>query len=83
MFSEYSGHLRVILNGAYKDNTKYLTAMEIILKIADKISQMKLSHNLKAKALQSRDSFNATKEKAKLEEHKEELRKKKEDKLRN
>ncbi len=27
MFSNNSGHLRVVLNGAYKDRTKYLTAM--------------------------------------------------------
>ncbi len=27
MFSEYNGHLRVVLNGAYKDKAKYLTAI--------------------------------------------------------
>lgn len=27
MFSDHTGHLRVILNGAYKDKTKYLTAV--------------------------------------------------------
>jgi len=27
MFSNGTGHLRVVLNGAYKDKTKYLTAM--------------------------------------------------------
>lgn len=27
MFSNGTGHLRVVLNGAYKDKAKYLTAM--------------------------------------------------------
>lgn len=61
MFSNQPGHLRVILNGAYKDRTKYLTAMEVIFHIVDRIVTMKLSQNVKAKALQSREVFNASK----------------------
>jgi hypothetical protein len=54
MFSNYSGHLRVVLNGAYKDRTKYLTAMEVIFHISDRIATLKLSQNVKAKAFQAR-----------------------------
>lgn len=54
MFSSGSGHLRVILNGAYKEKSKYLTAMELIFNIADKIATLKLSQNTKSKAFQAR-----------------------------
>lgn len=53
-FSNGSGHLRVVLNGAYKDRTKYLTAMEVIFYIVDKMSSLKISQNSKAKAFQAR-----------------------------
>jgi hypothetical protein len=82
MFSNSTGHLRVILNGAYKDRTKYLTAMELVFHIVDKIASIKLSQNAKAKALQSREAFYASKEKANLEAHREKLKKDKEEKLR-
>ena len=61
MFSQYTGHLRVVLNGSYKDKAKYLTAIEVIFHIVDKIATMKLSQNNKTKALQSREVFNASK----------------------
>lgn len=54
MFSNHSGHLRVILNGAYKDKTKYLTAMEVIFNLVDRIASLKLSQNTKTKAFQAR-----------------------------
>jgi len=54
MFSNQAGHLRIVLNGAYKDKIKYLTAMEVIFHIVDKIAGMKLSQNSKAKAFQAR-----------------------------
>ena len=77
MFSNSTGHLRVILNGAYKDRAKYLTAMELIFHIVDKIASLKLSQNAKAKAFQARETFNASKEKANLEAHREKLKKEK------
>ena len=61
MFSNGTGHLRVILNGAYKDKTKYLTAMEVIFYIVDKVATLKLSQNTKIKSLQAREVFNASK----------------------
>jgi hypothetical protein len=61
MFSASTGHLRVVLNGSYKDRTKYLTAMELIFHIADKIATLKLSQNTKTKAFQAREVFNASK----------------------
>ena len=82
MFSNGTGHLRVILNGAYKDKTKYLMAMELVFHLVDKIASLKLTQNAKSKALQSREAYYASKEKAALEAHREELRKKKEEKLR-
>ena len=54
MFSNSNGHLRVILNGAYKDRTKYLTAMEVVFHLVDKIASLKLSQNAKTKAFQAR-----------------------------
>lgn len=54
MFSNYPGHLRVVLNGSYKDKTKYLTAMEVIFNLVDRIASLKLSQNTKAKAFQAR-----------------------------
>lgn len=54
MFSSSSGHLRVVLNGAYKDRNKYLTAMETIFYIVDKMATLKISQNSKAKAFQAR-----------------------------
>jgi len=54
MFSSGSGHLRVTLNGAYKDKSKYLTAMETIFYIVDKMASLKISQNSKAKAFQAR-----------------------------
>ena len=77
MFSNSTGHLRVILNGAYKDRTKYLTAMEVVFHLVDKIATLKLSQNAKTKAFQAREAFNASKEKANLEAHREKLRKEK------
>ena len=61
MFSNGTGHLRVILNGAYKDKAKYLTAMQVIFHIADKIANLKLSANTKAKSIEARKIFNASK----------------------
>lgn len=66
MFSSSTGHLRVVLNGAYKDKSKYLTAVETIFYIADKMATLKISQNSKAKAFQAREVFNASKEKEKL-----------------
>lgn len=54
MFSGSTGHLRVILNGSYKDRTKYLTAVELIFYIVDKMASLKLSQNTKTKAFQAR-----------------------------
>ncbi len=54
MFSNGAGHLRVVLNGAYKDKAKYLTAMELIFHIVDKLATLKLSQNAKTKAFQAR-----------------------------
>jgi hypothetical protein len=55
MFSSSTGgHLRVVLNGAYKDKVKYLTAMEVILRMVDTIAGLKLPQNVKTKALQAR-----------------------------
>lgn len=49
--------------------------------LVDKIKDIKISANYKAKAFKARESFNATIEKEKLEKHKEDLRKKKEEKM--
>ena len=82
MFSENSGHLRVVLNLGHKNEDNFLPGVELALYLADKIANFKISANSKTKALKSRESYNQSKEKEEMEKHKEELKKKKEEKLR-
>lgn len=63
MFSESTGHLRVVLNLAHKQEENFLPALELILYLVDKITNFKISANSKAKALKSRESYNQSKEK--------------------
>ena len=81
-FSNSSGHLRVVLNLAHKKDEHFTAALELALYLADKISNLRISANSKAKALKSREVYNQSKEKQELEKHNQELKKKKEEKLR-
>lgn len=71
MFSDSTGHLRIVLNMAKKHEENYLQALELALYMVDRIANFKLSANSKAKALKSRESYNQSKEKEDLEKHKE------------
>lgn len=82
MYSNSNGHLRVVLNAAHKNHDHFLTAIEVVFNIVDKIAGLKLTSNSKARALKAREVYNQLKEKVELEKHNEELRKKKEEKLR-
>ena len=71
LFSDAEGHLRAILYVSEKNAEKYLPAIELLFLMVDKIKDIKISANYKAKAFKDRESFNATIEKEKLEKHKE------------
>jgi hypothetical protein len=53
-FSEFKGHLRVVLNLSHKNEENFLPGVELALYLADKIAGFKLSANAKTKALKSR-----------------------------
>lgn len=54
LFSESTGHLRVVLNASHKNLELYESALELILSIADKMANFKLSSNNKQKAIKAR-----------------------------
>ncbi len=66
MYSNASGHLRVILNIAHKNVDQFLTAMEVIFYIVDKIAGLKLTSNSKARALKAREVYGQLKEREEL-----------------
>ena len=78
IFSESTGHLRVVLNLAHKNEDNFLPGIELALYLVDKIANFKISANSRTKALKSRESYNQSKEKEDMEKHKEDLKKKKE-----
>lgn len=78
IYSNSNGHLRVVLNSAHKNPEQFLPAMEMVFYLADKIANLRLSANSKARAQKAREVYNQLKEKEDLEKHNEELRKKKE-----
>ena len=53
-YSNSSGHLRVVLNATHKQPEQFLPAMETIFYLVDKVANLKLSANAKAKALKAR-----------------------------
>lgn len=79
-FSSSSGHLRVILNAAYKKSEHFVSALELILHLVDRVATFKMTANNKQKALRAREAYHQSKEKEELEKHNEELRKKKDEK---
>jgi len=66
IFSNSTGHLRVLLNPTHKNKDHFLPAIELILHLADKIATMKLSANSKSRAQKAREAYNQLKEKAEL-----------------
>lgn len=82
MYSQNTGHLRLVFNLAHKKDEHFLPGLELALYLADKIASYKISASSKAKALKSREVYNQSKEKQDLEKYNQELRKKKEQKLR-
>lgn len=78
IYSNTNGHLRVVLNSTHKNPEQFLPAMEMVFYLADKIANMRLSANSKARAQKAREVYNQLKEKEDLEKHNEELRKRKE-----
>ena len=69
VFSASKGHLRMVLNLAHKNEDNFLPAIELALYLADRISNLKISANSKAKALKSREVYSQSKEKQDLEKH--------------
>ena len=62
-FTNTAGHLRVILNATHKNPDHFLPGMELIFYLADKIANLKLTANSKARALKAREAYNQLKEK--------------------
>ena len=54
---------------AHKKDEHFTAALELALYLADKISNLRISANSKAKALKSREVYNQSKEKQELEKH--------------
>lgn len=69
IFSESTGHLRMVLNLAHKQEDHFLPALELALYLADKAVSLKISAGSKTKALKSREAYNQSKEKQELEKH--------------
>lgn len=65
-FTNTAGHLRVILNSTHKNPDQFLPGMELIFYLADKIANLKLTANSKARALKARETYNQLKEKEEL-----------------
>ena len=63
IYSESTGHLRMVLNLSHKQEEHFLPALELILYLADKICGLKISASSKAKALKSREVYSQSKEK--------------------
>jgi hypothetical protein len=63
IFSESSGHLRMVLNLNHKHDEHFLPALDLAFYLADKIAVLKISAASKAKALKSREVYNQSKEK--------------------
>lgn len=66
IYSEKSGHLRVVLNLSHKQEDHFLPGLELALYLADKICNVKISAPSKVKALKSREVYNQSKEKQDL-----------------
>lgn len=66
IYSEKSGHLRMVLNLSHKQEEHFLPGVELALYLADKICGLKMSASSKAKALKSREVYNQSKEKEDL-----------------
>lgn len=64
--SQRPGHLRVVLNATYKNPAHFLPAIELVFYLADKLANLKLTANSKAKAIKARDAYNQLKEKQDL-----------------
>lgn len=63
VFSNATGHLRLVLNANHNEPEKNEQAVKLALYIVDKIVAIKLPQNIREKAEKSRQAFAATKEK--------------------
>ena len=62
-FSNQTGHLRAVFYASRNNAKKYLACLELVFYMVDRIYNMKVPANYKAKAIKSRETFKANNEK--------------------